>query len=93
MKYFLSLLLILSLSNCEIKMKEVNAQVDKKSYDYKLVNAYSGLDGTNILIKRVYLDSMQYGVIYEFSGYRGTLSVINLTKDSLEVELLKKQLK
>lgn len=78
------LLLAIILSNCEISVKKTNAQ--DNNGPFFLMNA----DGGG-LVNYIYKDwkGMKYVVI---SSYNGGTVTINLTKDELEVELLKKQL-
>lgn len=74
------LLLAVVLSNCEISVKKTNAQS-------------SGFQWTDIGYKDYTIDSMTYRAFLAERSSGGTsLFVVNLTKDKLEVELLKKQL-
>lgn len=84
-KYIIALILAVILSNCEVKVKQAQAQ----DPTHVSIRAYNGVD---IEVKKPIINGMQYAIIYEFAGYRGTMCVVNLTKDSLEVELIKKQL-
>ena len=80
MKKLILLLVVFGLSNCELKVKNVNAQTG-------YTNTYS--------YKEERHNGMVYGVWYVMSNSSQTgyaVSVVNLTKDELEVQLLKKQL-
>lgn len=80
MKKFLLLILVIFLSNCELKVRDVGAQSAYTDiYSYKEEIHYR----------------MTYGIWYvrdnsSQTGY--ATSVVNLTKDALEVELLRKQI-
>ncbi len=84
MKKLLLIFVVLFISCFEVQVKprEVNAQgfaADRVDYGYR----------TEVI------QGMQYGMWYVTSGSNQTgydIEVINLTKDALEVELLKKQL-
>ena len=80
-KKFLLILAVLILSNCEIKLNEAQAQSDKfyHTYSQETIN----IKGMEYLLLYVRNQSSQ-------TGYGVT--VINITKDELEVELLRKQL-
>jgi hypothetical protein len=81
-KIIVCFLLITILSNCEIKLKEVKAQSNNFHNRYTYVEEIH--------------DEMKFGVWYVSDGTSQTgyaTSVVNLTKEKLEVELLKKQLK
>jgi len=80
MKRILLVILVFTLSNCEIKVKDVGAQ-----------SAYTSIYS----YKEEIHNNMTYGIWYvrdntSQTGY--ATSVVNLTKDALEVELLKKQI-
>ena len=77
MKYIISLMIVFVLSNCEVKVKESNAY-DSGTYDIHHTTI-RGMDYVIISSSRVSPDA---GV-----------TVVNLTKDSLEVEYYKKMLK
>ena len=74
-------ILVFTLSNCEISTKKANAS------EKYMEGTYSG----NGSVQYSYFtkDNMQYMVIH---AVYGGASTINLTKDALEVKLLKKQL-
>lgn len=79
-KYFITILAAIFLSNCEIRVKTAQAQGDE-----------TGIYGYS----EEYKDGMKFGVWYvkghsSQTGY--DIEVVNLTKEALEVELLKKQL-
>lgn len=81
MKKLVALIAVLIFSNCEVKFKEVNAQASSFSRTYT----------KDVVV----IDGMQYLFVYvpqqsSQTGY--AISVVNLTKDKLEIELLKKQL-
>ena len=83
-KYIILFILTLILSNCEIKIKEANSQI---------INSLNDSNGhSDIYVYRYNEKGMEYRVFSTGSPKGGT-STINITKDSLEVELLKKQLK
>ncbi len=70
------------LSNCNISCNVTSAEPPEKYYDY-----YSWEDRT--------IDGMKYRIFYSdrnLSYASAAISIVNLTKDSLEVELLRKQL-
>ena len=77
MKYIISLMIIFVLSNCEVKVRESNAS---SNFPY---------DSHKMTVK-----GMEYFIICtaKFSPDAG-ITVVNLTKDSLEVEYYKKMLK
>ena len=80
MKRILLVILVFTLSNCEIKVKDVGAQ-----------SAYTSIYS----YKEEIHNNMTYGIWYvrdntSQTGY--ATSVVNLTKEALEVELLKKQI-
>lgn len=81
MKKIIALTIAIILSNCEIKVRETTAQsvyATHVSYDYK----------------EVVIKNMTYGIwIANYnSGPESAIFVVNLTKDALEIELLRKQL-
>jgi ABC-type phosphate transport system auxiliary subunit len=78
-KYIILTLTMIALSNCEIKPRNANASSFGSVYSYR-EEKHNG---------------MTYGVWYVMqqssqTGY--ATSVVNLTKDQLEVELLRQQL-
>lgn len=84
MKKLICLILAIILSNCEISPRRSVAQ---SSYGDVLIN----LPFANVYNREVVIHNMKYLIVY--NGKPDAIFVINLTKDSLEVELLKKQLK
>lgn len=74
------------LTNCEIKVKETKAQTPNQNTSYHL--CYTG-HFTEVVYSYKTYRNMDYVVI---SQREGGVTIINLTKDELEVELLKKQL-
>jgi hypothetical protein len=81
MKKLSLLLIIFALSNCEIKVRKTSAQTSQfySNYSREIVR----------------IDGMDYVFVYKTDGSSQTgycVATINLTKDKLEVELLKKQL-
>ena len=77
-------LAIFILSNCEIKVRETHAQSNEYSFEYTYRE------------ERRIIDSMEYVLFFvrqqsSQTGY--AVTVVNLTKEKLEVELLKKQIK
>jgi hypothetical protein len=76
MKYIISLMIVFVLSNCEIKVRESNAQ--------KIGRHYYQND--------FYQSGMHYR-LFSYYDWEGGAAVINITKDSLEVEYYKKMLK
>ncbi len=78
-KITICLILAVILSNCEIRVKEAKAE-------YHLMN-------TGESTQTVYAYKTFSNMRYLFTTtYHGGSTAVNLTKDSLEVELLKKQL-
>lgn len=83
-KILTCLILAIILTNCEIKPKEAKAE---RNYYNNYDNIYS--------YKEEEKSGMVYGIWYvkEMSSQTGySTTVVNLTKDALEIELLKKQL-
>lgn len=79
-KIIICFILSLFLVNCDISVKQSNAQ----TYGY---------DWINLNYQDYIIDNMKYRAFAAERGSGGTsLFVINLTKDALEIELLKKQL-
>jgi hypothetical protein len=79
MKYIISLMIVFVLSNCEVKVRESNANRSRyDSYDAYNIN----VKGMNYLIMSTNRMSPDAGI-----------TVVNLTKDALEVEYYKKMLK
>lgn len=79
MKKILLILGFIFLSNCDIKPRTVSAQFNNYLYEYK--------EETR--------NGMKYGVWYvngDRSNREDAIFVVNLDKDALEVELLRKQL-
>jgi len=102
MRYIICLLLMVVLSNCELTVKKVGAQEETSKYDNK--TQYDGTFHTmkpygcysEVVHSYVKFRGMDYVVISGNSGHGGTaptVAIINLTKDELEVELLKRKLK
>lgn len=89
MKKLITLLIILTLSNCEFKPKETQAQAS--SNITKLQNHNSV-----IYIQRINLNEMEYAIIRleSLSPTSNAVSVqiINLTLDQLKLKQLNKQL-
>jgi hypothetical protein len=74
------LILGIILSNCDISVKKANAQT-------------SGFQWTDLNYQDCTVDGMQYRAFLAERGSGGTsLFIINITKEKLEIELLKKQL-
>jgi hypothetical protein len=78
------------LSNCEVKFKEVKAEINPNQKEFISIGTGSGGSTYHFEIRRLEIDSMEYAV---FTYYGDAIYSINLTKEKLEVELLKKQLK
>lgn len=79
MKKLILLLFAIILSNCEIKPRESKADYFNENYSSR----------------KVIVDNIEYIVFYADKNYSRTsnaIAVMNLTKDKLEIELLKKQL-
>jgi hypothetical protein len=90
-KILICFLAVMALSNCEVKFKEVKAQINPNQKE--LVSIGTGVsDGMpyHFEIRRLEIDSMEYAV---FTYYGDAIYSINLTKEKLEIELLRKQLK
>lgn len=86
MKKLFCLILALTLANCEIKPRSSVAQETGDPY-----SNYNGTYGYKEEIK----DGMTYGIWYVRSQSSQTgyaTSVVNLTKDKLEIELMRAQL-
>lgn len=76
-KIIICLLAAITLSNCEVKVKEAKAQSTKIAYNLRVTT--ESIEGMDFLIF--------------YSGYESRAPyVINLTKEKLEIELLRKQL-
>ena len=87
MKKLLMLGLVLVLSNCEIKMKEVQAEDEANGnceWD-------SGYRKCLTIRSKVMVDGIEYHV-YNSRSLDGGIAVINHTKEMLEVKLLRTQL-
>lgn len=82
-KYIILLITSIILSNCEIRVKQANSQI---IHTIKDSNGHS-----DVYVYRYREQGMEYRIFHTGYGHGGT-SVVNLTKDSLEVELLKRQL-
>jgi len=79
-KIIICLVVAIFFSNCDIKVKESRAQ------EYHLMNLSSSTE-------TVYVYKEFQGMRYLFaSTYYGGSCVVNLTKDELEVELLRLQI-
>ena len=93
MKKLILIVCVIILSNCEISVKKVNAQAEEHWTEEKLWRTDPKWDvGTRF--KRILIDSMEFGLFQCEGGHgNGIPFVVNLTKEKLEVELLKKQLK
>lgn len=96
MKKMLLLLLLIVLSNCEIKPRSVEAQAPE-SENSKMTNAfYNG--NQRYSYHEELRNGMNYGIwslkSNSYTDYRTgyTVAVVNLTKEELEVELLKLQI-
>lgn len=82
-KIIICLLLSIALSNCEISVNKAKAQ-------YAVSNI--SCSGSHCVeYEKVTIDSMELGV-FQKDHYSGGMFIINLTKEKLEIELLKKQL-
>lgn len=82
-KYLICLVFAVILSNCEVKMQRTNAQI--------IHNINDNLGNANIYVYQYSEQGMTYRIFHTGSSYGGAY-VVNLTKDSLEVALLRKQL-
>jgi len=82
-KLLICLILAIALSNCEVSVKKANSQIIKTLQDSN--------GRIDICIYQYTVDGIDYRIVHTGVSYGGT-SVINLTKDKLEIELLKKQL-
>lgn len=71
------------LSNCEVRVKQAHSQIIKTLTD--------GDGNSDIYVYSYTSDSMEYRVFHTGNTYGG-MHVVNITKDKLEIELLKKQL-
>ena len=81
MKKIIALFIIVVFSNCEIKVRETNAQTSDFSSIYNK--------------EFIMVEDMQYMLLYKThrssqTGY--AIEIVNITKDKLEVEYLKKQI-
>ena len=85
MKKLFLVLVFFALSNCEIKVRDSNAG-NQKCGD---LNTYCLNDQVS------YTDFVNNGMHYRIyeSGPRGEIFLINITKDKLEVEKLKEEIK
>jgi len=94
MKVFITLLILIVLSNCTIKPNETIAQ-DNNQGDQ--ITSYS--DGFSNDHNYKYVEqtkeNMKYGIWYLANGTSQTgytIAVVNLTKEELEIELIKLQI-
>lgn len=91
-KILVCLLIAVVLSNCEVRVKEANAQIGNRVTE----SEYFVIPKTNnagYYINRITVDSMEFAVFVSHgSSNMGNTTVINLTKERLEIEVLKKQL-
>ena len=76
------------LSNCEVKFKEAKAEINPNQKELQMFNVNG--EAYKFEIRRLEIDSMEYAV---FTMYGNAIYSVNLTKEKLEVELLRKQLK
>ena len=93
MKYILLLLLIVTITSCnnEEAMKPYD-KIDEASRSQPMASGYYTNEASRFTVNQTVheFDGMYYAV---FTLDANHMQVINLTKDSLEVALLKKQLK
>jgi hypothetical protein len=88
-KFIVCLIVAITLSNCEIKVKTSNAQISRVTEEEWIKTSES----TGVFVKRLNIDNMEMLVfISEGSNNRGTPFVLNLTKEKLQIEVFKKQL-
>lgn len=85
MKKLILLLFAIILSNCEIKPRESTAQSTVKAVTSTTNYTYPVGSG------RFIIDGVEYIAFSMGGGYTSPF-IVNLTKDKLEIELLKKQL-
>lgn len=92
-KILICLILAIILSNCEISVKKAKAEANPNWTEEQYYPAeYKGNGGT--FFKRIYIDSIEFGFFQSTATYStGNPFVVNLTKEKLEIELLRKQLK
>lgn len=93
MKYLFCLFLSVILVNCDISVQKTKAQINNNEEDFNYYIIRNNIDpGTEV--KKIEIDSIQF-LLFQSDGSnsRGIPFVINLTKEKLEIELLKKQLK
>jgi len=92
MKKFILLTIVAFFAmSCEIKMKGAKAEDNAKYGRYVFSVGYSY---NLIQYNTIEIDGMEYAVFGGASSNHGVgVAVVNLTKDKLEVELLKRQLK
>ncbi len=83
-KTLLLTLMFVILSNCDIKPRETTAQPTT-------LKSYSNGATQFIYYEEVH-NEMKYGVWTTTNYYGGNTTIVNLTKDVLEVELLKLQI-
>lgn len=78
------ILLAVVLSNCEIGVRKTNAQYNQRPISCSANNCVN--------FEKVTVDSMSYGV-FQKESYQGGVTVVNLTRDSLECAYYRKMLK
>lgn len=97
-KLFICLIAAIMLSNCDISVKKSKAQFVEHATESVFIPVTSTLKYNDshygVEIKRIKIDNMEIALFMaDGSHSTGTPFVINLTKEKLEIELLKKQLK
>ncbi len=93
-KILICLILAIILTNCEVRVKQAQAQVTPHWTELSYYSNQQNASGYGTEFKRIVIDSMEYALFTSVGTYNhGTPFLVNLTKDKLEIELLKKQLK
>ena len=85
-KILICLIVAIIASNCEISLNKAKAQDEKVVTEISPLQRYRKTE-----MVRVTVDGMELMVFFASSGYTSP-HVINLTKEKLEIELLRKQL-
>lgn len=83
-KILLLTLIVFVLSHCEVRIQKTNAQLTPLVTD---ANGY-----VEVYYSRKTIDSMEY-LIVTTGNTRGGANIINMTKEKLEVEKLKLEIK
>lgn len=85
-KYFICLVLAIALSNMQISCRQAEARNDQD-------NVACG-DFNCVAFDKTTREGIEWGIFYNSEGGQAGMQmyVVNLTKEKLEIELLKKQL-